>query len=155
LFRIGNFAASDPLLADVIDLRGKTNIRESAAVLANCRLLIGTVGFLMHLARATECPAVIIFGGREAPWQSGYGCNTNLYSAVPCAPCWLWNKCDHNRLCMENITAQEVILAAEQITSRERNPLKVDFFQLTTDTGHSQSGSPFSSDVIISNLEQP
>jgi hypothetical protein len=128
-------SAGDPPLTDVIDLRGKTSIRESAAVLANCRLHVGTVGFLMHLARAVECPAVIIFGGREAPWQSGYGCNVNLYSAVPCAPCWLWNRCDYNRLCMDTITAQEVIRAVEQIASQMRNPLKVDYFEITPEVG--------------------
>ena len=132
-------SASDPLLADVMDLRGKSNIRESAAVLASCRLFVGTVGFLMHLARAAECPAVIIFGGREAPWQSGYGCNLNLYSAVPCAPCWLWNRCDYNRVCMDTITAQEVIHAIRQITARARNPLKVDLIQLSRQTGEASS----------------
>ncbi len=115
---------SDPPLTGVKDLRGKTSIRETAS--ANCRLHIGTVGFLMHLARAVECPAVIIFGGREAPWQSGYGCNINLYSAVPCAPCWLWNRCDYNRVCMDTITARHVIQAVEQIVVRPRNPLGVE-----------------------------
>jgi ADP-heptose:LPS heptosyltransferase len=119
-------SASDPALAGAVDLRGKTNMRETAAVLANCRLYLGNVGFLMHLARSVECPSVILFGGREAPWQSGYSCNINLYSAVPCAPCWLWNKCDHNRLCMDKITASEVVDAVGQISSRARGSLIVD-----------------------------
>jgi ADP-heptose:LPS heptosyltransferase len=123
-------SANDPALEGVTDLRGKTGIRESAAVLASCRLFLGNVGFLMHLARAVECPSVIIFGGREAPWQSGYSCNLNLYSAVPCAPCWLWNKCDYNRMCMDNISADNVIQAVEQLTGRARNPLAVDQFTL-------------------------
>ena len=128
-------SAGDPLLNDVVDLRGKTNIRETAAVLANCSLFVGNVGFLMHLARATECPAVIIFGGREAPWQSGYGCNINLYSAVPCAPCWLWNKCDYNRMCLDNITALDVIKAVEEISTRARSPLSVEPFNLAPEAG--------------------
>ena len=123
-------SASDPALDDVVDLRGKTDIRETAAILANCRLNLGNVGFLMHLARAVECPSVIIFGGREAPWQSGYSCNINLYSGVPCAPCWLWNKCDYNRICMNQITANNVINAIEQTPSRMRNPLAVDEFKI-------------------------
>jgi ADP-heptose:LPS heptosyltransferase len=117
---------SDPALDGVADLRGKTNVRQTAGVLANCRLYLGNVGFLMHLARAVECPSVIIFGGREAPWQSGYSCNINLYSAVPCAPCWFWNKCDYNRFCMDKITANEVIQSVECISSRARGPLEVD-----------------------------
>ncbi len=49
----------------------------------NARLYVGNVGFLMHLARASECPSVIIYGGREAPWQSGYSCNTNITRTPP------------------------------------------------------------------------
>jgi ADP-heptose:LPS heptosyltransferase len=123
-------AANDPALEGVTDLRGKTRIRESAAILANCRMFIGNVGFLMHLARAVECPSVTIFGGREAPWQSGYGCNLNLYSAMPCAPCWLWNRCDYNRACMDSISAGDVIQAIETLAARSRNPLPVDRFTL-------------------------
>jgi hypothetical protein len=63
---------ADPLLRHVRDLRGESSIRATASILYNARLYVGTVGFLMHLARAVECPGVIIFGGREAPWQSGY-----------------------------------------------------------------------------------
>jgi ADP-heptose:LPS heptosyltransferase len=124
-------SASDPPLDDVVDLRGKTSLRETAAVLENCRLYLGNVGFLMHLARAVELPSVIVYGGREAPWQSGYACNTNLYSAVPCAPCWLWNKCDHNRMCMDQITAGHVIEAVEQMTTKPAQPLVVDEVVLT------------------------
>lgn len=114
---------NDPVLDGVMDLRGKTSIRETAAVLASSRLYIGNAGFLMHLARAVECPAVIIYGGREAPWQTGYACNENLYSAVPCAPCWLWNTCDHGRVCMENISAAAVVHAVRKIAGRTSGPL--------------------------------
>lgn len=123
-------STSDPALEGVTDLRGQTSLRGSAAVLANCRLFLGNVGFLMHLARAVECPSVIIFGGREAPWQSGYSCNSNLYSAVPCAPCWRWNRCDYDRTCMDRITAADVVQAVGQMLARPRNPLPVDHAQL-------------------------
>jgi len=102
---------SDPPLTHALDLRGKTTIRETAAILSNTRLYIGNVGFLMHLARAVECPAVILFGGREAPWQSGYSENTNLYTSTTCSPCWLWNTCEYGKKCMEHITSTEVIQA--------------------------------------------
>jgi ADP-heptose:LPS heptosyltransferase len=95
-------------------------------VLANCRLFVGNVGFLMHLARAVECPSVIIFGGREAPWQSGYSCNANLYSPESCAPCWLWNRCDYDRICMNRITAANAVQAVEQLLATPRNPLAMD-----------------------------
>ena len=90
-------STDDPPLQHARDLRGATGISEAAAILYHARLYVGTVGFLMHVARAVECPSVIVFGGREAPWQSGYVCNRNIYSAVPCAPCWRSNTCDFDR----------------------------------------------------------
>lgn len=84
----------------------------------------------MHLARAVECPAVILYGGREAPWQSGYTCNTNLYSPLPCAPCWLWNHCDYDRECMNRITVSDVVQAIRERLARPRNPLPVDFAEV-------------------------
>ena len=123
-------APDDPLLVGTRDLRGATTIRETAAILANARLFVGTVGFLMHVARAVECPSVIIFGGREAPWQSGYACNLNLYSAVPCAPCWRWNSCEFDRKCMTNITVGDVTSAIGQMLNRPRGPLEVETVEI-------------------------
>jgi hypothetical protein len=124
LVQLGGTA--DPALEGVKDLRGATDIRQSAAILQHARLYIGTVGFLMHLARAAECPGVIVYGGREAPWQSGYICNANLYTAVPCAPCWRWNRCDNNRQCMKAISADDVVNAAREVLARPRNPLTTE-----------------------------
>ncbi|MCO5947675.1 glycosyltransferase family 9 protein [Mucilaginibacter flavidus] len=92
-------------LKNVLDMRGATTIRESAAILKNSMLLVTHVGFMMHLARAVDCRAVIIYGGREKPWQSGYECFENISSAPPCSPCWLHNKCDFERKCMTVISA--------------------------------------------------
>ena len=102
----------DHLLPGVTDMRGKTSIRETASLLYNSGFFIGLVGFLMHLARSVDCKSVIIFGGREAPSQTGYDFNTNLYSPVHCSPCWLRNKCDYDRMCMKNITPADVTAAA-------------------------------------------
>lgn len=118
-------SASDPPLQYAKDLRGATGIRETAAILSVSRLFVGNVGFLMHLARAVDCPAVIIYGGREAPWQSGYDCNTNLYSPVPCAPCWLWNRCDYERKCMNVISILDVVNAIQEQIGKARAPLAV------------------------------
>jgi hypothetical protein len=124
-------STTDPALQHVKDVRGATGIREAAAILHNARLYVGSVGLLMHLARAVECPSVIVFGGREAPWQSGYVCNLNLYSAVPCAPCWRWNSCDFDRKCMSDISVDDVISAIRQILERPRQPLDVERIELS------------------------
>lgn len=110
-------SANDPKLEGAIDLRGKTTLRQSAAILANSLAFIGLEGFLMHLARAVDCRSVIIYGGRIKPAQIGYVANKNLYTQVRCAPCWLRNPCEYDRKCMDMITVPQVIAAtAEQIS---------------------------------------
>jgi hypothetical protein len=119
-------SVSDHLLNDVTDLRGKTSIRESAAILKNAALLISYAGFTMHLARAVDCRAVIIYGGREMPEQTGYRCFSNLYSHVHCSPCWLLNKCEYNRMCLSTITSESAIEAVTKELSNTSEPLYID-----------------------------
>jgi hypothetical protein len=121
-------SAHDPIIDGCVDLRGKTSIRESAAILANSEVFLGQVGFLMHLTRAVDRPAVIVYGGREMPWQSGYSCNTNLATPLPCAPCWRWNACDNPnvRECMSRIGVDEVVEAVRERAARADEPLVED-----------------------------
>jgi hypothetical protein len=122
----------DMALRHVRDFRGATGIRWAAAILHQARLYVGTVGLLMHLARAVECPGVIVFGGREAPWQTGYTGNFNLYSAPPCAPCWRDNTCDFGRKCMDDIGVDDVVAAIRRMMQRPRNPLAVETIEIAT-----------------------
>lgn len=123
-------AETDPKLEGALDLRGRTSIRQSAAILANSLLYIGLEGFLMHLARAVDCRSVIIYGGRIKPSQIGYVCNKNLYTQVRCAPCWLRNPCDFDRKCMDMITVPQVITAAAEQISKYGSLLELQTAQL-------------------------
>jgi hypothetical protein len=121
---------NDPKLEGATDLRGKTTVRQSAAILANSYAFIGLAGFLAHLARAVDCRSVIIYGGREKPSQIGYVANKNLYSQVKCAPCWLRNACDYDRKCMDMITVPQVITATAEQISRYGTLLEVQTAQI-------------------------
>jgi hypothetical protein len=122
---------NDPPLDGVLDLRGQTSLRETAAVLHRSLAFVGQVGFLMHLARAVDCRAVIVYGGRETPAQSGYRCNENLYSAVHCSPCWRLNTCPYDRMCLERIEVRHVIDALERQVERTGTTLEVDTDTIT------------------------
>jgi len=117
-------------LAGARDLRGNTTLREAAAILNRSLCFIGTSGLLVHLARAVECRSVVIYGGREHAWQSGYTCNENLESHLPCAPCWLWQDCDRDRECMKQITSDQVVAAVDRALARGGEPLAVDTAEL-------------------------
>ncbi|HWR89128.1 MAG TPA: hypothetical protein VN260_02615 [Dissulfurispiraceae bacterium] len=114
--------AQDHPLSGVTDLRGGTGLRETAAILSRSLCFIGTQGFLAHLARAVDCRSVIVFGGREHSWQSGYGCNENLDSFTDCAPCWRWNACDQDRRCMDMIGVEEVLAAVLTVLGKSGSP---------------------------------
>lgn len=120
----------DPPLSNVIDLRGKLSVRETAAVLRQSAAFVGLVGFLMHLARAVECRSVIVYGGREAPHQSGYIANVNIYNPVHCAPCWLRSRCDFDRICMEEITSRDVGAGLQKVLDEGSRELPVETRQI-------------------------
>lgn len=109
-------APQDYQLEGCIDLRGKLPFRMAASVLRWSSCFIGQVGALMHLARAVDTRSVIIYGGFEAPWQSGYAGNINITSELDCAPCWKQAECNP-RHCMDNITVEEVIAAVKSVIS--------------------------------------
>jgi hypothetical protein len=117
---------NDPQMEGVIDMRGKTTVRETAAIMSQSLVFVGLVGFLMHLARSVDCRSVIVFGGREAPWQSGYSCNENIFTPLACSPCWLWSKCDHGHKCMNDIDAGRVTRAVQSQIDAAGEPLAVD-----------------------------
>ncbi len=121
---------SDPSVPTTYDLRGKTSLRQLAAALAHCRMLVGLEGMPMHMARAVECPSVIVYGGRLRPDQIGYICNENLYTPMHCAPCWRDSHCDFGRACLDKITARDVIEAAERLLSRPREGLAVESYEI-------------------------
>lgn len=116
---------SDPALAVDLDLRGRTTIREAAAVLAESSCFLGLEGFLAHLARAVDCPSVVVFGGRARPEIFGYPGNINLFSAVDCAPCGLREGCPYQMKCMAEITPATVADAVRELAGRPRMPLPV------------------------------
>jgi hypothetical protein len=111
-------SASDPPLPVDADLRGRTTLREVAAVLAASELFLGLEGFLVHLARAVDCPAVVVLGGRARPEIFGYGCNVNLDRALDCAPCGLRDGCPHALRCMTEIAPEDVTAAVRALARR-------------------------------------
>jgi ADP-heptose:LPS heptosyltransferase len=138
----------DPPIAGALDLRGKTTPRESAAIVANSKVLLGEAGFLMHLARAVDTRAVIVYGGREDAKISGYGANENIIGRTVCSPCWQRTRCDFEHECMRMIEPAEVASAVRRQLAREGTPLEVE----QVDLG---SGGEGPVERFIANLGNP
>jgi hypothetical protein len=105
---------NDTLLLGAVDLRG-VQLEEAALILKRSDVFVGMVGFLMHLARAVDCPGVIIYGGREEPTISGYSCNINISNKPHCSPCWLYSSCENDRKCLSEISPKQVVDACKTV----------------------------------------
>jgi hypothetical protein len=116
-------------LDNALDYRA-SSISQSASILANSKFFLGQEGFPMHLARAVETRSVIIYGGRLKSWQSGYQCNENIESEIPCSPCWQNNKCDYERKCMSEITIESVLQACNRVIQRGKKELETDTLKI-------------------------
>jgi hypothetical protein len=99
LVQVGSPA--DPLLEAAEDRRGGTTLREAAQLIAQASLFLGLESGLQHVAAAMETPAVIIYGGRSRPAETGYPFNWNITRSPPCAGCALNTGCPHDMVCMD------------------------------------------------------
>ncbi|BDU51127.1 lipopolysaccharide heptosyltransferase II [Haliovirga abyssi] len=100
---------------DIIDLAGKTSIKESAAIMKRCNYIICNDSGPMHIASAVNNNIISIFGPtnpiEKAPLNKGssYIWKENL----KCTPCYdLWGripKCNNNYKCMQEIESEEVL----------------------------------------------
>lgn len=102
---------------DVVDLSGKTNLRELMALLNDAEFLITLDSGPMHMAAAVGTPVVAIFGP-TAPWRTGpYGKDHKVVrrEELECAPCFL-RVCDDIK-CMEDITPEDVIKHIDELVA--------------------------------------
>ena len=69
-----------PLAAHVVDLSGQTTLRELAAVLAECDLVVSGDTGPMHLAVAVGTPVVALFGATDPRRHGPYGRRNTVLS---------------------------------------------------------------------------
>ena len=113
LVQVGS--AQDPALPVDRDLRGRTSLRETAAILGASDAFVGLEGFLGHLARAVDCPAVIVMGGRATTDIFGYSANRNFTHFPACGPCGLRTGCPNDMACMRAIAPKHVTAAVHEL----------------------------------------
>jgi heptosyltransferase-2 len=105
---------------NVLNLAGKTRLRESAAVLANAVLFVGNDSGPAHLAAAVGVP-VVVLSGADDPRETGpQSKNSRLIymSELECISC-VRNKCPLKgpafMRCMRDIGVDMVVAAAGQL----------------------------------------
>lgn len=99
--QVGEDAHHHPALDGVVDLRGRTTLRQLVRLMYRAEGVITPVSLLMHLAAAVDTPpgrprsrpCVVIAGGREPPHFTAYPHHQYIHrvGALPCSDqggCW-------------------------------------------------------------------
>lgn len=102
----------------------------TAAILSQCRLLIGVDSGLLHLAGALGIPVIGIFGPTNPNYFLPFTAMARgIFQTLPCSFCqheapikhWLTG-CPHNVRCMKEIPAAEVVKVADGILAQGPAP---------------------------------
>ncbi|MGK5594458.1 MAG: lipopolysaccharide heptosyltransferase II [Parachlamydiaceae bacterium] len=92
----------------VLNLAGKTNLRELMALIHACSIFLTNDSGPMHIASAFHVPLIALFGSTDASRTGPYHHEKVIYKKQPCSPCFL-RKCPKRGFpCMTNIKTQEV-----------------------------------------------
>jgi heptosyltransferase-1 len=99
----------------IINMVGKTTVKQTAALIKHASLLIGGDTGLTHMGIAFDVPTVAIFGS-TFPYHYTDRDNTALiYKALDCSPCKRHPTCGGNFRCMEEITGGEVLESVARV----------------------------------------
>ncbi len=96
------------LKGEGIDLTGRTDLLQLAALLERCDLLVTNDTGTMHMATAVGTPVVAIFGSTDVNTTGPWGDRHKVIKKdLPCSPC-LKRVCPTDHRCMELISVDEV-----------------------------------------------
>lgn len=98
---------------DVISSPTDRGLRDGAASVAACDVVVTGDSLGMHLAIAAGAWTVAWFGPTCAHEIELYGRGEKVLSRAPCAPCWK-RSCDKNPMCYDQVDFQELTAAIER-----------------------------------------
>ncbi len=105
----------------ILNLAGKTSLRELMSLLKLCRVLLTNDTGPMHVAAALGTPVVVPFGSTSpeltGPGLPGDSRNSLLKSDAPCSPCFL-RECPIDFRCMNDISVAQVVEATVKSVNR-------------------------------------
>ncbi len=102
---------------NIIDLCGKTDLKELTALIAGAKAVVSNDSGPMHIAAALDKPVIALFGPTDPAKTGPYGWQTNkklkvLRADVPCSPCRK-KKCKEF-ICMNEINVDSVFEALKE-----------------------------------------
>jgi heptosyltransferase-2 len=97
----------------VINLAGKTSLRELAAYIKQCGVFLSNDSGPMHVAAALEVPLVALFGSTNEVATGPYQWGEVIHKHVECSPCYK-RVCPIDFRCMDRIYVDEVYMALQK-----------------------------------------
>jgi ADP-heptose:LPS heptosyltransferase len=92
----------------LVDLTGRTSLRQLTGVLAGSRVAFGPDSGALHLAAALGIPAVSLWGATSAMRSTPWGAERwAVQGRAACSPCFL-AQCPIGRVCMRDVEVDEV-----------------------------------------------
>ena len=91
----------------VINLAGKTSLRELMALMNCCSAILTNDSGPMHIAAALKIPLVALFGSTSDIKTGPYGIGKVIHKHVECSPCYK-RVCPIDFRCMKRIEVDEV-----------------------------------------------
>jgi heptosyltransferase-2 len=105
----------------LLNLAGKTNLKEAVYLISRCRLFISNDSGLMHIAGALNIPTIAIFGSTNPQTTSPPGKQSIVVrQEVSCSPC-LQETCPTDFRCMELVSVEAVWKIAQEILEKGLN----------------------------------
>jgi heptosyltransferase I len=104
----------------IINLAGKTSLRELLGTVSVCTLCVGPDSGPGHIASALGKPYVSIFGPTAPERVAPFGQGDNvLQAAIGCSPCWRRTCPGLGTLCMRLVSAEQVFAKVSQVVGLE------------------------------------
>lgn len=119
---LGRNSGPSPFAGNPRDLSNILSIRQSCALLAECRALVSGDSGPIHLAAGVGTPVVALFGPTTREWGffPAGAADTVLEQALPCRPCSLHGKkpCPIQGRCLAGLDMAAVLRAIELTADR-------------------------------------
>ncbi len=103
----------------IIPVEG-TSLRESAALIQKCNVMVSNDSSLMHISAAVQTPVVALFGYTNPVWVHPWKVKHKIVSKnLPCSPCFFYSpksaQCYAKKdfECVKSITVEEVFAAVK------------------------------------------
>lgn len=95
------------LPSNVINVAGKTTLRQLMALIASCSVFLTNDSGPMHIASALGVPLLALFGSTNEVKTGPYNGGVVLHKHVECSPCYK-RVCPIDFRCMKQISVEEV-----------------------------------------------